>query len=47
MKLKNIIIGIAILLFSFDLIFVHAYLGVAVGGIGLALVVIGAAEKEE
>lgn len=47
MKPKHIIIGMAILLFSFDWLFVNAYLGIAIGGIGLALVVIGASEKDK
>lgn len=48
MTKKNcIIIGIAILLFSFDFILRNEYLAISIGGVGLSLVVIGAFEKDE
>lgn len=46
-KNNCIIIGIAILLFSNNLISSNEFLAISVGGVGLCLVVIGALMKEE
>ncbi len=46
-KRNCIIIGIAILLFSYDFVLSNTYLAISMGGLGLCLVVIGALTKEE